>query len=75
MRVMQEADEKLRAEFDSAVSKERMKVASQRETILSRGRDEALRMKVQATDRANKVKNHLKDSFARTLDATPRTNG
>jgi len=48
MRVMQEADEKLRAEFDSAVSKERMKVASQRETILSRGRDEALRMKVQA---------------------------
>lgn len=73
IRVTQERDERLRAEFDSAISKERAKVASQRETILSKGKDEALRMRTQAEDRTRKVKDYLKDSFARTLDVAPRT--
>jgi V/A-type H+-transporting ATPase subunit G/H len=75
LKASQEADEKLRAEFDSAVSKERSKVASQREAILVRGRDEALRMSAQAKDRTNRAKDHLKNRFARTLDATSRTDG
>jgi len=75
IRATQEADERLRAEFESTLSKERAKIAPQREAILSKGKDEALRTRAQAKDRTQKVKDHLKDSFARTLDATSRTNG
>jgi len=73
LKATQDADERLRAEFDSAVSKERAKIASEREAILVRGRDDALRVRDQAKNRMNRSKDHLKDSFARTLDATPGT--
>lgn len=73
LKATQDADGRLRAEFDSAVSKERAKIVSEKEAILVRGKDDALRVRDLAKNRMNRSKDHLKDSFARTLDATSGT--
>lgn len=75
IRATQEGEERLRAEFDQALSGEKAKIASQREGILARGKDDGLRVRAQATTRSKKVKDNLKDDFMRALDAAPRTNG
>jgi V/A-type H+-transporting ATPase subunit G/H len=68
IKATQEGEERLRIEFDQTLS-------SQREGILARGKDEGLRVRTQATTRADKVRDDLKDNFVRALDAAPRTNG
>jgi V/A-type H+-transporting ATPase subunit G/H len=75
IKATQEGEERLRTEFDQTLSREKAKIASQREEILARGKDEGLRVRTQATTRADKVRDDLKDNFVRALDATPRTNG
>ncbi|MBM4237717.1 MAG: hypothetical protein FJ151_04450 [Euryarchaeota archaeon] len=70
-----EAEEKLKAEIESTLSKEKKSVASQKEEILSKGRTEAAKIRKQADERVPKVKNHLKDSFERAIDAAAGANG
>lgn len=74
IKTVRESDDKLRAEYESTLLAEKRKVASQREAILGRGREEAERTRRVAKEKASRAKNHLKDSFVRALDAASRGN-
>jgi V/A-type H+/Na+-transporting ATPase subunit G/H len=63
VRKIQDAEENQRAEFESAYAAEKGKVASQRDDILSKGREEASSVKGKAERNIPKAKAHLKQAF------------
>lgn len=69
-----EADEKLRAEFDARFAKERETIAAEKQTYLTKGKKEADDIKVKAEANVPKVITHLMKSFERTLDVAAKTN-
>jgi V/A-type H+-transporting ATPase subunit G/H len=70
IRMMQEADDNMKAEFDAALASEKAKIASQRSEALRKGKEEADQLKFKASKNVQKAKNHLKERFERTVDAT-----
>jgi vacuolar-type H+-ATPase subunit H len=69
-----EADEKLRAEHDAKLAKERESIAAEKQTHLNKGREEATRVKASAETKVPNVLTHLMQSFERTLDVAAKTN-
>jgi vacuolar-type H+-ATPase subunit H len=69
-----EADEKLRTEFDARFAKERESIAAEKQTFLKKGTEDATSVKTKADDRVPKVITHLMQSFERTLDVAAKTN-
>lgn len=63
VRKIQDAEEKQRAEFESAYAAEKAKVSSQREDILFKGREEASRVTGKAEQNIPKAKAQLKQAF------------
>ncbi len=72
IRIIREAEEGMKVDHDSAVAQERVKIASQREALLKKGEDESEKLKVKAANNIPRAKNHLKERFERTVDATSR---
>jgi len=64
------AEDVMKADFDAAIAKERSKIASQRSELLNQGKEEADRLKVRSANNIPKAKNHLKERFERTVDAS-----
>ncbi|HUT27853.1 MAG TPA: hypothetical protein VMW85_07405 [Methanomassiliicoccales archaeon] len=71
---MNEADEKLRTEFDARFAKERETIAAERQTYLNKGKDEAAAIKVKADAKVPDVITHLMQGFERTLDVAAKRN-
>ncbi len=69
-----EADEKLRAEYDSRFAKERESIASEKQAYLNKGKEEAAAIKAKAEVKVPNVITHLMKSFERTLDVAAKTN-
>jgi len=69
-----EADEKLRADYDARFAKERESIASEKQTYLSKGNEEAATIKAAAKTKVPNVITHLMQSFERTLDVAAKTN-
>jgi len=69
-----EADEKLRAEYDAKFAKEREGIASEKQTFLNKGKEEAASVKAKADAKVPNVITHLMQSFERTLDVAAKTN-
>ncbi|TFG56230.1 MAG: hypothetical protein E4H30_04930 [Methanomassiliicoccus sp.] len=69
-----EADEKLRTEFDARFAKERESIAAERQTYLNKGKEEAAAIKAKADTKIPGVITHLMQSFERTLDVAAKTN-
>lgn len=69
-----EADEKLRAEYDSRFAKERESIASEKQAYLNKGKEEAAAVKAKAEAKIPNVITHLMQSFERTLDVAAKTN-
>ena len=63
VRKIQDAEEKQRTESDSAYASEKMKVSSQREDILGKGKAEASALKAKAEQNIPKAKAQLKQAF------------
>ena len=63
VRKIQDAEEKHRAEFESAYAAEKAKVSSQRDEILLKGRADASGVKGQAEHNIPKAKSQLKQAF------------
>lgn len=63
VRKIQDAEEKQRAEFESAYAAEKAKVSSQRDDILSKGKAEASAVKAKAELNIPKAKAQLKQAF------------
>ena len=63
VRKIQDAEEKQRAESESAYAAEKAKVSSQRDDILFKGREEASRVKGIAEHNIPKAKALLKQAF------------
>lgn len=72
---MRESEEKLKAEFELAVSREKNRIASQKEEILKRGQEEAEKIKKLADERIPEIRLYLKNAFERAIDAATGTNG
>ncbi|NLX46929.1 MAG: hypothetical protein GXY70_01965 [Euryarchaeota archaeon] len=68
-----EADEKLRAEYESRFAKERESIASEKQTYLNKGKEEAADIKAKADTKVPTVITHLMKSFERTLDVAAKT--
>lgn len=69
-----EADEKLRAEYDARFAKERESIASEKQAYLQKGKEEAAAVKTKAEVKVPSVITHLMQSFERTLDVAAKTN-
>ena len=69
-----EADEKLRAEYEARFAKERESIASEKQTYLNKGKEEAVAIKSKADAKIPNVITHLMQSFERTLDVAAKTN-
>jgi V/A-type H+-transporting ATPase subunit G/H len=63
VRKIQAAEEKQRAEFETAYAAEKAKVSSQRDDILSKGKSEASAVKGKAEQNIPKAKAQLKQAF------------
>ena len=70
VRMVQDADDRMKAEYDSAFAQEKARIATQREGLLRKGREEAERLKSKAAGNVPKAKAQLKDRFERTIDAS-----
>ena len=70
IRMAREADEAMKAEHDSALARERAKIASQRSDLLKKGEEESARLRAKASANLPKAKTHLKERFERTFDAS-----
>jgi len=70
VKLIQDAEKQVRADFDSAITKEKVKIASQRDALLSEGREKAAKLETVAEERILKVKDYLKQEFERTIDVT-----
>lgn len=69
-----EADEKLRAEYDARFAMERESIASEKQVHLQKGKEEAATVKTKAEVKVPTVITHLMKSFERTLDVAAKTN-
>jgi len=69
-----EADEKLRAEYDARFAKERESIASEKQAYLNKGKEEAAAVKTKADAKIPNVITHLMKSFEGTLDVAAKTN-
>lgn len=69
-----EADEKLRAEYDAMFAKERESIASEKQAYLNKGKEEAAAVKTKADAKIPNVITHLMKSFEGTLDVAAKTN-
>lgn len=69
-----EADEKLRVEYDAKFAKERDSIATEKQAFLQKGNQEAVGIKTRADARVPNVVTHLMQSFERTLDVTAQRN-
>jgi len=72
IRTIREAEEGMKADRDSTLAQERVKIASQRKDLMTKGEEEAEKLKVKAANNIPRAKNHLKERFERTVDATSR---
>ncbi len=72
VRTIREAEDGMKADYDSALAHERATIASQRNELLKRGEEESVRLKVKAANNIPRAKNHLKERFERTVDAASR---
>ncbi|HIJ00506.1 MAG: V/A-type H+/Na+-transporting ATPase subunit [Candidatus Methanomethylophilaceae archaeon] len=70
VKMVQDAEAKIRADFESKISEEMKKLASQREVLLRKGEEEAARLEAVASKRMAKVKDFLKKEFERSINAT-----
>jgi len=70
VKMVQDAEAKIRADFESKISEEMKKLASQREVLLRKGEEEAARLEAAASKRMAKVKDFLKKEFERSINAT-----
>lgn len=71
---VKEADEKLKAEYDSRLAREREAIAAEKQAYLKKGTEEAAAIKAKAEANIPKVITHVMQSFERTLDAAAKTN-
>lgn len=71
---VQKAEEDLRSKKESALSQEKLALATQRDELLRKGNEEAAGINGKAKDRVPKAKSLLKQQFERTLDAATGTN-
>jgi len=69
-----EADEKLRVEYDAKFAKERESITAEKQSYLQKGKQESIGIKDRADARVPNVITHLMQSFERTLDVTAKTN-
>ncbi len=69
-----EADEKLRAEYDARFAKERESIASEKQAYLNKGKEEAAAVKTKADAKIPNIITHLMKSFEGTLDVAAKTN-
>lgn len=69
----QTAEQEFRARTESALAQERKSLASQRETLLVKGKEEASRIEAKAVERIPKAKLLIRQHFERTLDAAAGT--
>jgi len=69
-----EADEKLRTEFDARLAKERETIAVEKLTYINKGKEEAAVVKAKAEAKIPNVTTHLMQSFERTLDVAAKRN-
>ncbi|MDD1771945.1 MAG: hypothetical protein LUQ09_03410 [Methanomassiliicoccales archaeon] len=69
-----EADEKLRTDYDAKFAKERESIVAEKQSYLQKGKQEAVGIKEKAETRIPNAITHLMGSFERTLDVTAKTN-
>ena len=70
VRMAREAEERMKASHDSALAGERVKIASQRSALLKKGEEESETLKAKAANNIPRAKDHLKERFERTFDAS-----
>ena len=70
VRMAREAEERMKADHDSALAGERARIALQRSALLKKGGEDAEAFKVKAANNIPGAKNHLKERFERTFDAS-----
>ena len=70
VRMARAAEETMKADYDSALSDERAKIASQRSELLKNGEEDSERLKAKAVTKIPSAKNHVKERFERTFDAS-----
>ena len=72
VRMIRNAEDGMKADRDSTLAQEKVKIASQRKELMAKGEEEAEKLKVKAANNIPRAKNHLKERFERTVDATSR---
>lgn len=70
IRMMQEADDRMKAEHEAAMDKERHAMADKRQQLLRKGSDEAAKLMSKAAGNVPKAKARIKEVFERTIDAS-----
>lgn len=69
-RLIQEADDKSKAAYDSTYASEKAKIATEREAIVKNGAEESERLKNKAAANVPKADRYLLERFERTVDAS-----
>jgi vacuolar-type H+-ATPase subunit H len=70
IRMMQEADDRMKAEYEAAMDKERHAMDDKRQQLLRKGSDEAAKLMSKAASNVPKAKARIKEVFERTIDAS-----
>jgi V/A-type H+-transporting ATPase subunit G/H len=69
-----EADEKLKAELDAKLAKERKGIAAEKQIYLDKGKEEAAEVKSKSEVKVPNAITHIMQSFERALDVAAKTN-
>ena len=70
IRIVQEAEDKMKAEHEAIMSKERQSMAEKRQQLLKKGSDDAAKLMSKAAGNVPKAKARIKEVFERTIDAS-----
>jgi len=70
IQLVQQEEDKLRAQQDASLTKEKAAVGEARQKLLKKGSDEAARLMSSASGNVPKAKAHLKQSFERAVNAS-----
>jgi len=68
IRIVQEAEDKMKAEHDAVMAKERQSMAEKRQRLLRKGSDDAAKLMSKAAVNVPKAKTRIKEVFERTID-------
>ncbi len=70
IRIVQEAEDKMKAEHETALAKEKQAMSEKRQQLLKKGSDDAAKLMSRAASNVPKAKAKIKEVFERTIDAS-----